>query len=266
MRNTAILLCGSIVLALGCRKEDVPGTEEASCLVDHAFVEHLIVPLYPLARALAIGPGHWTVDSADFCLRLDSLVGDTTAFPANGPVTLHLRFLPGCTDVSGQVRTGTFLLRCDSVTEGRARIAGFSTPDLDVDGIRLRCGASVGAVPDGRERVRLDSSAVWRLGAWSRRLRGDLDHQRTAGQVDNLPQDDVYAVRVAVIGQDRNGIAYTASTTTDLEVATGCRWVRAGATALVLGDDRDRRIDHGSGCDDRADLYVDDTRFGLQLP
>ncbi|HMQ75777.1 MAG TPA: hypothetical protein PKE21_02620 [Flavobacteriales bacterium] len=261
-------LLATLVLVTGCRKEDDLGSEEVSTMVDHAYTENLITPLFPLAQAMGIGPGRWSPDSALFCLGLDSLEGDTTAFPANGPVTLHLRFSDGgCTDAAGRGRSGPFVLRYDSLeSDGRARLIAFSTPGLQCAGFELQCGASVNSLGDGRVRVQVDSSAIWRQGAWSRRYRGHLDHELISGSIDAVANDDVYAVAVDVIGQDRYGTAYTATTNTALEVTTGCRWVRGGVLAFVQSDERDRTLDHGSGCDARADLIVSDTRFGLIIP
>lgn len=255
------------MLATGCKKEDDLGSEEANAMVDHAFTENLVAPLFPLAQALGLGPGRWAVDSATFCLGLDSLVGDTGAFPANGPVTLHLRFLGGCTGAGGRERTGVFILRYDSLeSDGRARLAAFSTPDLHAAGFRLRCDATVSPLADGRHRVRVDSSFVWNDGAWSRRYHGNLDHALRSGTVDSIANDDVYDVHEELIGQDRSGTAYTATSGTDLEVATGCAWVRGGTLTFVQSDERERVLDYGSGCNARADLTVADTRFGLIIP
>ncbi len=265
--NQALLLI-ALVLVAGCKKEDDLGSEEANTMVDHAFAENLIAPLFPLAQALNLGPGRWAVDSATFCLGLDSLVGDTGSFPGNGPVTLHLRFLGGgCTGAGGRERTGAFVLRYDSLeSDGRARLAAFSTPDLSCAGFRLRCDASVSPLSDGRHRVRVDSSFVWYEGAWSRRYHGNLDHALRTGAVDSIANDDVYDVHEELIGQDRFGTAYTATTGTDLEVTTGCPWVKGGTLSFVLADERERTLDYGSGCNSRADLTVADTRFGLIIP
>lgn len=268
MKGTAGALLMMALLASSCKKETDLGSDEVNTMVDHAYAENLIAPLYPLALAMNIAPGRWVPDSSTFCVSMDSLVGDTALFPANGPVTVHLRFHDGgCADPAGRGRSGPFVLRFDSLEgDGRARIAAFSTPELQCAGFQFRCGASVSRLSDGRYRVRMDSSAIWRQGAWSRRFRGDLDHELVAGMVDEAANDDVHEVSVAVIGQDRFGTGYTATTTLPLEVSTGCRWIKAGVHTFVQADERERTLDYGSGCDARADLTVSDTRFGLIIP
>lgn len=268
MKSPTGAVLAALVLLAACKKEDDLGSEEANTMVDHAHAENLIAPLYPLAQALGIGPGLWAPDSASFCLSVDSVLGDTAMFPANGPVTLHLRFSEGgCLDAAGRGRTGPLVLRYDSLEgDGRARLSAFHTPGLECAGFRIRFGASVSPLSDGRHRVLVDSSAIWRQGAWSRRYRGRLDHELISGTIDDVPGDDVYSVTVEVIGQDRYGTAYTATTSTVLEVATGCKWVRGGVLTFVQSDERERTLDHGSGCDARADLTVADTRFGLIIP
>ena len=151
-------------------------------------------------------------------------------------------------------------------TDGRARLIAFSTPGMQCAGFTFRFGASVEPLIEGRHRVQVDSSAIWRQGAWSRRYRGNLDHSLISGNVDSIANDDVYEVAVDVIGQDRYGTAYTATSSTHLEVATGCPWVRGGVLVFVQSDERERTMDYGDGCDPRADLTVVDTRFGLIIP
>ncbi|MBK6627873.1 MAG: hypothetical protein IPG35_09845 [Flavobacteriales bacterium] len=268
MKSLTGAVLAAIVLMASCKKEDDLGSEEVNTMVDHAHAENLIAPLYPLAQALRIGPGHWTPDSATFCMSVDSVQGDTAMFPANGPVTLHLRFNEGgCLDAAGRGRTGPLVLEYDSLEgDGRARLSAFHTSGLECAGFSFRCAASVSPLSDGRHRVLVDSSAIWRQGAWSRRYHGRLDHELIAGTIDGTAGDDVYAVTVEVIGQDRYGTAYTATTSTILEVATGCKWVRGGVLTFVQSDERERTLDYGSGCDARADLTVADTRFGLIIP
>lgn len=268
MKSPTGAVLAALVLMAACKKEDDLGSEEVNTMVDHAHAENLIAPLFPLVRAMVVGPGHWTPDSALFCASVDSLVGDTAMFPANGPVTLHLRFSDGgCTDAAGRGRSGPMVLLFDSLeVDGRARLIAFSTAGLECAGFLFRCGATVEPLGEGRYRIQLDSSAIWRQGAWSRRYRGHLDHELISGGIDGIANDDVYAVAEEMIGQDRYGTSYTATTSTVLEVATGCKWVRGGVLTFVQSDERERTLDYGTGCDARADLTVADTRFGLIIP
>lgn len=264
-RQLTLVAC--VVSVVACRKDRREATlDDLLMMVDHAYAEKCLLPLLPIVNNLEVGPGHWVPPATGpFCLVLDSITGDTATLPPGEVISLHLRFDPsGCGSLDGVVREGRIVARYDTVRNGLAVLAGLWTPDLRVMDLRIRAGASCTHTDPNLWRLRVDSSAIWYDGDWSRRFQGDVNYLRVISD----PQAPAsYQITVNVVGGDRKGRIYGSTTSVSLDYRLNCAWITSGTEVITYDDGYDRMIDHGPGtCDASVWLHVGTERFGLTIP
>jgi hypothetical protein len=171
-----------LVLSTSCQQESAEPVAPAdvNASVDHAYMESAIVPIFPLVNALKAGPGNWTSITTHTCASLDSITGDTAAFPANGPVTLHLRYPDlGCTDIDGRVRIGRMTVTLTDGLSVPGAIATIACPDLKIDQYRFRFGLRDSMAYADTAIVRVDSGFIFTQGDWARRYSGNYRYALT---------------------------------------------------------------------------------------
>ncbi|MBK8340450.1 MAG: hypothetical protein IPK99_10875 [Flavobacteriales bacterium] len=268
MYRSPVLLLILVTLLGGCRKDEEEATEQnVATMIDHAVAEKGIFPLFAHLKGLRLGPGRWSPTGEVPCITLDSIVGDTGAFPMNGPVTAFLRFLgPGCPGLDGVQRNGTIVVRYDTTLAQEALIGGFSTTDLDLGVGRFRFGATVDAPNGTTSTVHMDSAFVQYAGAWSERFRGNIIYSLLDAPLDSVVQNDRYSVLFDLLGKDHNGRTYGVVPVEALEVEVDCAWITRGIEAFTLDDGIERRMYHGEGCDDHVELHTNEQVAGLTIP
>lgn len=78
--------------------------------------------------------------------------------------------------------------------------------------------------------------------------------------------DDVYLIEGAYNGVNRNGISFTANTTTDIRKELNCKWPVSGGLSLTPQGLPTRTIDFGNGaCDNDATVSVSGFTFTVQM-
>lgn len=266
--RSTILLLFTVFLVTACRKEDEQPTQvDVVMMIDHAFTGKAILPVFAHLQSMQLGPGRWTPTGNMDCVELDSISGDTLAFPTGGPVTLHLRFLsPGCVGLDGTERGGIVHVSYDSIADGGARISDMYTTDLTAGGIRVRFGATVTTLGPTSSTLLLDSSYMHAFGDWSERLRGTITYSLQNAPFDSVPEDDHYTVQSDLLGMDRNGRSYGAISTESVGIAMECAWITGGVETFVVDDAIERRLVHGAGCDGQVELHANENVFGLTIP
>lgn len=263
-----LLFCLVAGLWVGCQKDDeAPLAEDVSMVVDHAVVSAPLVSIYPLLRAMRIGELPWDSIPGHTCAAIDSISGDTAAFPGNGPITLHLRYPDGgCTDVDGRARAGALTVTLDEVIGQAPGAFAASSDNLTVTGTKVRF-ALTGSVSGANGTVDLDSCFVWLSGAWALKTQGLLSYQMTAGSTTSDHTDDEYVINRTSNGLDRNGRPYVVSTSTQLRFELECPWVSEGKELILPSGVAQRLLDHGTGtCDGYSGIILNGDTVGLTIP
>lgn len=263
-----LLCCLLAGLLIGCdNDEGSPLAEDVAMVVDHTVVSAPVVSVYPLLRAMRVGELPWDSIADHTCATVDSITGDTAAFPSNGPVTLHLRYPDGgCTDVDGRTRAGALVVTFDEIVGGTPGSFTASSTSLTVTGTKVRFTLT-GTVSGAGQSVELDSCFVWLSGAWALKTEGLLTYQMTSGNTTTDHLDDGYVVNRNSNGLDRNGRAYSVSTSTQLRFDLGCPWVTEGKELIMPSGLAQRLLDHGTGaCDGYSGIILNGDTIGLTIP
>lgn len=270
MRTIGITAGLAALYLMACTKDDSPDipVEDIYQVVDHAYMERALVPLPALVEALRIGTGAWTDVTANTCATLDSISGDTASFPAGGPVTIHLHFPDtGCTDVDHHVRAGALSITLSDLPSVPGARIWIHSPDLRDGEFRYRFWITDSITGADSLRMRVDSSFIYREGAWGRRLRGDASYVLTAGGGDTVPEVDAWSITHTFSGGDRYGAAYTCTTDEALEYRIACPWITRGRETLDPENFDPRVLFYGDGgCDAQLDFQAEDQSFGLTIP
>ncbi len=267
MRYAYILL--SVLLISGCESnnDDELLEEDVRCVIDHAHASLVLAPVYPLVRALQAGNAPWATIGSRTCAVVDSIIGDTAAFPNAGAVTVYLRYpTGGCTDIDGRIREGNLVVVfASSVGSVPGSFAAHSN-NFGASGFTSRFGMH-GSATGAVQEVLMDSSFIWQGGAWSRRLSGSMAYNAVEGNLTGEPDDDEYTLTHVLAGKDRNGASYSANTSEALRVGTTCRWTLSGKE-IILPDGLGQRIlDHGTGaCDGTSAITAGGQTIGLTIP
>ena len=252
----------------GCKTEENAGDTDLTTVVDHVYAERGLLSITPLINALKAGPGAWDQLASHTCAQVDSIVGDTAAFPGNGPVIIYMRYPdPGCVDIDGRTRSGAMRMMITGELSVPGTIAEVNSTDLTVDGKRHRFGMRDSIAVDSTIIVRMDSSAMFRGGDWSRTFTGILGYRQVAGTGDAMHENDIYRCSVDLDGQDHNGLPYTATSSADLMISIACKWVTVGEEVIIPEGKSERYLDYGAGaCDANSAITVEDEVFGLTIP
>ncbi|MBK7085367.1 MAG: hypothetical protein IPH53_12170 [Flavobacteriales bacterium] len=268
MSRSGILVFLLATVLGGCRKDEEEVTQaDVVMMIDHAVAEKGILPLFAHLQSLRLGPGRWSPTGEVPCIALDSITGDTAAFPMNGPVTAFLRFFSqGCLGLDGVQRNGAIVVHYDTTIAGQAMVSGFSAADLDLGLGHFRFGATVEAQNVTTSTVHLDSSFVHSSGAWSERFRGVVSYSLLNAPLDSVVQSDRYSVLFDLVGKDHNGRAYGTVAVAGLELDVDCAWITKGEETFTVEDAIERRMDHGQGCDGRVELHAGEQVVGLTIP
>jgi len=259
----------SALLISGCESnnDDELLEEDVRSVIDHAHASMVLLPVYPLIRALQAGDAPWVTMGSRTCAVVDSIVGDTVAFPNAGDVTVYLRYPSGgCTDVDGRIREGNLVVVfASSVGVGPGSFSAYSG-NFGASGFTSRFGMH-GNANAAVQEVELDSSFIWQAGAWSRRISGSMAYSVVEGNLTMEPDDDEYTLTHVLTGKDRSGASYSANTSEALSVGTTCRWTRSGME-IILPDGLGQRIlDHGAGaCDGASAITAGGQTIGLTIP
>lgn len=270
MRYRALLLLASGAWLVSCVKddsEDIP-LAEIYQVVDHAFTERALVPLPAIAEAHGIGPGNWLAIGANTCALVDSITGDTAAFPLNGPVTIHLHYPDtGCTDLDGHRRAGLLRITYTDLPGVDGAIIALHSADLTDGPFRYRFWITDSVLGIDSTHVRIDSSYIFTAGDWGRRIRGTATFLRVEGQGDADPLNDVFTIAHGFTGSDRYGGAYSAQTGTPLRWERDCAWIGGGTATIDPAAFDPRDLDYGvNNCDDHLDFQAEGQSFGLTIP
>lgn len=264
-----VLLYGLVAgLLIGCENDDeAPLAEDVSMVVDHIAVSAPVVSVYPLLRALRIGELPWDSVQAHTCATVDSITGDTAAFPNNGPITLYLRYPDGgCSDIDGRNRAGALTITLEEVLGEAAGAFSASSSGLTVTGTKIRFTMS-GSSSGAGQAVELDSCFVWLSGAWALKTQGLLSYTMTTGNTTTDHTDDAYVINRSSNGLDRDGRAYSVSTSTPLRFALECQWVTEGKELIMPSGLEQRILDHGAGaCDGYSGIILNGDTIGLTIP
>ena len=263
----SLLVLLAAVLLTACEREEAPDGD-VDMVVDHAYLMAGLHPLLPYVLAMDPGPGRWHLLPDVDCSVMDSISGDTAGYPLNGPVRLHLSYPPGgCEALDGREREGVLIVEVEGVPDTLLAKVRISASDLDQAGLRARFGISCTRLDSLRWMAMLDSSFVFRSGAWSRRSTGTLVYRLQDAGSDSLAGDERYSVALDVNGQDRHGRAFHAFTLSDLLVAADCGWALSGLERLEPAENDVRDLDHGGGtCDAQATILLGDGSIGLTIP
>lgn len=263
-----LLCCLAAGLIIGCENDDEqPLAEDVAMVVDHTVASAPMVSVYPLLRALRVGELPWDSIAGHTCATIDSITGDTAAFPNNGPVTLHLRYPDGgCTDVDGRTRAGQLTVNLDEELGEMPGSFTASSNGLTVTGTKVRFTLT-GTVSGSGQSVEFDSCFVWLSGAWGLKTEGLLTYQMTTGNTTTDHMDDGFLVNRTSNGLDRNGRAYSVSTSTQLRFDLECPWVTEGKELILPSGLAQRLLDHGTGaCDGYSGIILNGDTIGLTIP
>ena len=236
--------------------------------IDHAFTERALLPLPALVNALQLAAGNWTAITAHTCASIDSITGDTTAFPAGGPVTIHLHFPDtGCVDIDGHRRTGLLHVTLSDFPGMSGARVSIRSDDLVDNSLRYRFALRDSTIVSDTIAMAIDSSFMYYAGDWGRRIAGSGTMAWTAGQGDDDHSNDTYAVHYSSTGIDREGRAYTSTTTTDLQFSIACPWIHDGTESLIPDGLEPRTLDYGTAvCDAQCEIGVGEVNVGLTIP
>lgn len=133
----------------------------------------------------------------------------------------------GCLDIDGRDRAGALTIALEEVLGEAAGAFTASSSGLTVTGTKIRFAMSGNSSGAG-QAVELDSCFVWIGGAWALKTQGLLSYTMTAGNTTTDHTDDAYVVNRSGNGLDRDGRAYSVSTSTPLRYALDCPWVTEG--------------------------------------
>jgi hypothetical protein len=259
----------STLLITGCESDNADELmeEDVRCVIDHAHASMVVLPVYPLVRALQGGSASWSTLGTRTCAVVDSIVGDTTTFPNGGAVTVYLRYPDGgCTDVDGRNREGSMVVVLLSAIGAESGSFSAFSSNFEVSGFKGRFGLH-GSANGTVQEVEVDSSFIWQAGAWSRRFSGAMAYSIVSGSLTHEPDDDEYTLTHTLSGKDRNGASYTANTSEALSIGTTCRWTVAGKEIIIPDGLGQRILDHGTGaCDGASSISAGDQTIGLTIP
>lgn len=262
------LLFLSILVLFACKKEEEEGAGDMTAVVDHVYTSANLIPILPLVIALDPGPGNWHLLQGLTCASVDSITGDTAAFPANGPVTVHLHFPDtGCTSIDGRTRAGDLRITLGDAIGTIGAQATISATDHATGGIHYRFTFTATCTADQRWLLSMDTVSVRTSGPWQFRLKGTYTYERIAGAGDPDPMNDAYDLDFNLDGRDRNGVDYDAYAVTDLRYALDCKWIRQGVEDVDPSNADIRRVDHGNGtCNAQTEVEIDGNTVGLTIP
>lgn len=260
------------LLVTGCDKDEdlTPDVtaEEVTTVIDHVYIERAVLPMFPLVRALRAGPGQWTSMADHTCASIVSITGDTTDFPAGGPVTLYLDFPDsGCVDIDGHRRSGTLVITLTDTVNAPGSVVTIVANDLLDNGLRYRFALRDSTLGVDSFAVDVDSSFFYYGGDWGRRVDGAMRYYATAGQGDEDHANDAFTITHTLSGIDRDGVTYQSSTTTSLQFRIDCPWVSAGTESIQPNGLDERILEYGSGpCEPLVDIIVGEFSVGLTIP
>ena len=202
--------------------------------------------------------------------------------PAGGgaffPATLTLDFGAGCT-YNGKTRSGVIT----AVFTGKYRNAGtvitVTPSNYVVNGHALSGTKTItnnGENAAGQLNYTIDianGSITFPNGdvatRSSTRTRTWVAGQGTTFATDGMAGilDDEHTIDGTASGTNRNGVVYSAITTTPLHFAQACDWIQAGRLEITPDGAATRFIDYGNtGCDDQATVGVGNFSMAITLP
>ena len=259
------------LLVAACVKDDPAediAAEDVYTAIDHAFTERAILPLPALVNALQLEGGGWTAITAHTCASVDSITGDTAAFPAGGAVTLHLHFPDtGCVDIDGHRRSGLLRITLSDFPGATGAVVTIRSDDLTDNDLRYRFALSDTTVTVDTFNIHIDSSFVYSSGDWGRRINGSGSMIWTDGLGDDDHSNDGFTIHYSGTGLDREGRTYSSSTTQDLRFSIACPWIHGGIESLVPAGLDPRTLDYGTGvCDAQCEIGVGAVNVGLTIP
>jgi hypothetical protein len=199
---------------------------------------------------------------------VDSIMGDTAAFPTNGPVTVHLRYPePGCVDIDGRNRTGLVTVVLSGGTAADSSRMAVATTRLSMDGLDYRYGLQAVRYAEDTWSVVIDSSFILQQGIWSRRMHGPLTYRNAGYTGQQEPANATYRITHALEGRDRQGRAYGAYVQEELSLRLGCPWLLEGIEVIEPENVPVREVDHGDGsCSPASTILTDVGEVGLTSP
>ncbi len=134
--------------------------------------------------------------------------------------------------------------------ENKGRINGNLTYDVDVTNGQI-------IYPTGDTATR-DSDVTYE---W---IAGESTTFMSHGTAGIL--DDIYLIRGNYTGVDRNGLPYTANTTTDIRKELSCKWPVSGGLDITPQGLPTRSVDFGNGtCDDDATVTVNNFTIAFDM-
>ena len=256
------------MLLYSCTNDDEASDTDATTVVDHMFTSAGLIPILPVALALDPGPGRWHLLDGLTCANVDSIVGDTSGFPGNGPVRIHLNYSgTGCVDLDGRKRQGVLIIELSDGPEVIGSEMSIWSDSLGSDDFRYCFGAQATCIAMGKWTYRMDSSFTLSGGAWSRRYAGSTNYERIQGAGDQDPMNDIYRLEYALSGSDRTGRTYEANSTTPIQYPFNCKWCTQGNCEILPDGLSTRTVDHGPGsCDGSVVIFLPGGEVGLTIP
>lgn len=269
-----ILLGAAAVLAFSCKKEDAKDT-----IKDQANND------YTSASDQAISDVIWQdiQKQSDEASQSEGVgvrsCGTVTLNPIGTfPTTLTIDFgTSGCVGNDGRFRVGKIV----SVLTGHWRDSGTTvtiTPDnYSVDGYHVSGTKTI------ENKGRINGNLTYDVAVTNGKIiapngdsatrDSDVTYEWIAGENTTFMShgtagilDDIYLIRGTYTGVNRNGLAYTANTTTDIRKELSCKWPVSGVLDINPQGLPTRTIDFGNGtCDDDATVTVNNITIAFDM-
>lgn len=237
-----------------------------SC-IDLSAAELTFARLFLLARNSSPINNSFANIATGTCAQVDSIVGDTSAFPTNGSVSVFLTFPDtGCVDVDLRRKSGPLKIVFHGSLENIGDSAAVHLTDFEggvgtTDGIAKMVRTTANSFDISFEDCHLTSTSG------TMDYSGNTTITQLEGLATNGPLDDAYSYVGEWVCVDREGTPFNAQAITAVQLSNACSWNIFGQVNVDPEERGDQRMDFGNDlCDGEVVVYTSGSDQTIILP
>jgi len=257
-----------ILMTFGsCTKSSNEADPNTRSCIDLASSEICFSRLLLLARHVSPVDGDFSNVGLYTCAAIDSIVGDTSDFPTNGVVTVHLSFPDtGCTDYDQRWKKGPVSITYHDDFNNVGAVAQVLIDEFYTGLSRFR----------GQINMAHSSSSIYEINFVDCEMYSSTTIAEYAGTSTVIilsgdqtadPSDDVYTYTSDIEGRDFEGTTYSASSSTPIKMRTDCSWNTQGYYSVEPDGRSTRTLNYGEGtCNGQFVISADGQDINVSIP